>query len=74
MLEAVVENVRVHLEALFRSLPAAKAVGAHDERNFRKHAGQKRRLIADFLRVRAAACSGRHDDHLLPCCCGRTLA
>ena len=65
MLETVVENVRVHMETPFRSLPAAKAVSAHDERNFRKHAGQKRRLIADFLRLRAAACSGRHDEQVL---------
>jgi len=63
MLEAVVENVRVHLETLFRSLPAAKTVGADDERNSRKHTGQNRRLIANLTRVRVAACAGLDNDH-----------
>ena len=74
MLEAVVENVRVHLKALFRSLPAAKAVGAYDEGNFRKRARQKRRLVADFLRVRRGGLPRAPGRSSLPCCCGRTLA
>ena len=56
------------------SLPAAKAVGAEDDGNLRKHAGQKRRLVADFLRLWPAARAGWNDDHRLPCCCGRTPA
>ena len=45
-------------------LPAAKAVSAYDEGNFRKHAGQKRRLVADFLCRGGAGCPGSYDDHL----------
>ena len=66
MLEPVIQNVRPHVEKLFRRLPAPKAIGANYGGDPGKRAGEEGRFITYFLRVDAVAFPGRQHHHLRP--------
>jgi hypothetical protein len=65
MLEAVIQNVRVHLEAFFRRLAGTKTIGAQDDGDAGKHASQQRRLIANLSRLGRAGGARLNDDQIL---------
>jgi hypothetical protein len=54
VLETVIENVHIHIEAFFRCTPGVITTSGYDDGNLRKPASEPRWLIADFPRVRRA--------------------
>jgi hypothetical protein len=51
VLEAVIENMHIHIEAFFRCTPGVITTVGYDDGNLRKSPSEPRWLIADFPRV-----------------------